>query len=484
MASNNGFGAHGSYNHDEIDVSDVVNLAGLNDEVEKQNEIKHSGTKRKHRFMDEDEMDFQTWTNGFLHESMATANEDEIVVEYYNDGGASGAPSDNTQEHSNQTPSVNDNGTNTNAAPNTHHTSKKQRDDFMLKCMTYDRAAAGANGNDEDLAVQAVSQAVSQAVQAVQEANGSQAEDPVTVDYAAAVAAVEAGVLDGLKATDKESAKRSDRQLFELIQSAINSEKLVKNVQTSDKLKSHKDGKPPRKMARQVKSEISADVETKESAKLASGSPLFTGDSNERRLEEAILLANGQIPLIMTQSPSRSFAREEKVAIDTFVTKYQEIENISKEEFLERIWSNERKRDKFWDILQRVLPYRTRPSLYKHVRRTYHVFQKRGVWTPEEDEQLRLLQAEFDVKWKIIGEHMKRMPEDCRDRWRNYLKCGQERNTNKWSAEEEKLLESIVNNIEGTVNWTKVSELMNGKRSRIQCRYKWNKIVKRASKGS
>jgi Myb-like DNA-binding protein REB1 len=91
--------------------------------------------------------------------------------------------------------------------------------------------------------------------------------------------------------------------------------------------------------------------------------------------------------------------------------------------------------------------------------------------------------------WKAIGLEMGRMPEDCRDRFRNYIKCGDNRNLNKWSPEEEDKLKEIVNLFiseqqeakmkSPIINWTIVSEKMGGKRSRIQCRYKWNKLLKR-----
>lgn len=84
------------------------------------------------------------------------------------------------------------------------------------------------------------------------------------------------------------------------------------------------------------------------------------------------------------------------------------------------------------------------------------------------------------------------MPEDCRDRWRNYVKCGNKRTMQKWSQEEEDQLIRIVTefmtqltnsqvvdteNQLKNINWTIVSEKMNGKRSRIQCRYKWKRIA-------
>lgn len=498
MASNGGFNSHASYNDHGIDVSDVLG------------EIKNPNSKRKHKFMDDDEMDFQTWTNGFLNDdSITNSNDEEIVVEYYNNpNGTTNNQNSNSVTNNNQnninntnidnanntnTSDTNNNETNANTSQNTHlQLSKKQKDDFILKCLTYEKSNNSNGGNDEDLAVQAVNQAVNQAVQAVQDEVDNINNDD-SAEIAAAVAAVEEVVLNGLKVVGDKDNKRSDRQLFELIQNAINNDKLVKSGDSLAKSRVTKPikGKPIRKQQNKVKVEANSDdkveikIENDNIEKLVE-SPIALSDETEGgKLHAAIVLSNSQIPVNMTQSPpSRSFTKEEKTAIDTFINKYQQIENITKTEFLDRIWSNERKRDKFWDNLQKVLPYRTRPSLYKHVRRTYHVFQKRGVWTSEEDDQLSELQGKYQGKWKIIGEEMKRMPEDCRDRWRNYIKCGQDRNTNKWSIEEEQALEEIVKSVEGTINWTKVSELMNGKRSRIQCRYKWNKIVKRVNKSA
>ena len=107
-------------------------------------------------------------------------------------------------------------------------------------------------------------------------------------------------------------------------------------------------------------------------------------------------------------------------------------------------------------------------------------------------DSLRKLASTKEGNWKEIGDNMGRMPEDCRDRWRNYVKCGENRVSNKWSEEEERKLRDIVTDMVAhigddnklkapTINWTIVSERMNGVRSRIQCRYKWNKLVKRAS---
>jgi len=190
---------------------------------------------------------------------------------------------------------------------------------------------------------------------------------------------------------------------------------------------------------------------------------------------------------VQNQSQGKMFSKEEIEAIDKFIIDYCQINNMTRKQICERVWSNERKKDDFWESLHKVLPYRTRASVYKHVRRSYHIFDVRGKWTSEEDLILGRLAQEKDGQWKLIGQEMGRMPEDCRDRWRNYVKCGNNRAQNKWSDEEELKLKQVIGEIltqqtsnpTPIINWTLVSEKMGGTRSRIQCRYKWNKILKR-----
>lgn len=218
-----------------------------------------------------------------------------------------------------------------------------------------------------------------------------------------------------------------------------------------------------------------------------------------------------------TQSNGKAFDSQEEAALEQFVNDYEKIKAISRRQVCERIWSNERRKDDFWINICKVLPHRTRSSIYKHVRRKYHIFDQRGKWTPEEEKELARLCLEKEGQWSEVGKALGRMPEDCRDRWRNYLKCGGNRASHKWSTEEEQQLKDVINGIliearraedelqleleneakndnnviqdlrrkrtrrsfKDIINWTIVSEKMHGTRSRIQCRYKWNKLIKK-----
>ncbi|KAL3232255.1 DNA-binding protein REB1 [Nakaseomyces bracarensis] len=251
----------------------------------------------------------------------------------------------------------------------------------------------------------------------------------------------------------------------------------------------------------------------------------FSDSVSLEPLSESINNHSGILSSSM-QSAGRGFDEKEDELLDKYISEYQQLKNFNREQLCDRIWNNNGQRDEFWKNICKILPYRSRSSLYKHVRRRYHVFEQRGKWTKEEDEQLSQLCLEKEGQWSLIGKVMGRMPEDVRDRWRNYIKCGNKRASQKWTTEEEELLKQVITEmladavkhqkkseaeLDGiqdgildeddkhnqlitrgpkgkrisdnlgftdVINWTVVSELMGGARSRIQCRYKWNKMIK------
>jgi len=199
-----------------------------------------------------------------------------------------------------------------------------------------------------------------------------------------------------------------------------------------------------------------------------------------------------------------TFSLDERFAIDKALQDYCRVHSMTMEELKDRVWGNNRRKDEFWDSICSAVPNRSRASVYKHVRRSCHIFQQRAKWTAEEDAELAELVKAKGNKWKDIGEAMGRMGEDCRDRYRNYVKCGNSRGTDRWAEEEEELLKRTVrehkeqnrqfilqqgkpnpppeeeDNI--LINWTTVSEQMQNRRSRIQCRYKWKKMLAQKEK--
>ncbi|CAF9907284.1 MAG: RNA polymerase I enhancer binding protein [Alectoria fallacina] len=159
-----------------------------------------------------------------------------------------------------------------------------------------------------------------------------------------------------------------------------------------------------------------------------------------------------------------------------------------------------------------ILPYRPRMSVQKFSRRRFHNFS-RGPWSAEEDEMLKQAVAEKGKVWKEIGDSLGRMPEDCRDRWRNYLVNSEHRNREQWTdVEVVNLCTAILECMQlmkedrmrakedgdgepeaGTesdqevedmkhINWQSVSDRMGehgGGRSRLQCSFKWGQLKKR-----
>lgn len=414
--------------------------------------------------------------------------------------------------------------------------------------------------DDENLAVEAVNRAVNQAVAAVHASGSGRGDEDVEHEHnnvgenvnvqdndnnneadtdviAAAVVAAENSVRKqiqnaGLVSHDPER----DKQLFDLFQKEHEKHVGTGNVGAIDDVDGIKSTNAPLVTQHGIKnnkvlSKLGGTNGTKKNTK-KKAKEVKIEESKESLLEkemisDAILKAQ---KLISDQPKGRSFTKEEADAIEVFIKEYEKIHGMTHEQFLQRIWGNERKKDKFWEILHSVLPNRTRSSLYKHVRRTYHIFEKRGVWSSEEDLKLAELAKTCEGKWRLIGEKLKRMPEDCRDRWRNYVKCGAQRNVNQWTIQEEFKLKSIVARVlqeerqkmrenmlqikagseagaganskdhgkgtskqesrlkqareaqvSPTINWTTISELMGGTRSRIQCRYKWKKIMKNES---
>ena len=159
-----------------------------------------------------------------------------------------------------------------------------------------------------------------------------------------------------------------------------------------------------------------------------------------------------------------------------------------------------------------ILPYRPRMSVQKFSRRRFHNFS-RGPWSAEEDEMLKQAVEEKGKVWKEIGDLLGRMPEDCRDRWRNYLVNSEHRNREQWTdVEVVNLCTAILECMQlmkedrmraekdgdgepeaGTesdqevedmkhINWQSVSDRMGehgGGRSRLQCSFKWGQLKKR-----
>lgn len=157
---------------------------------------------------------------------------------------------------------------------------------------------------------------------------------------------------------------------------------------------------------------------------------------------------------------------------------------------------------KVWNGLAQSLPHRNRKALQRGMRVRYHNFGARGKWTADEDEKLREAYDVKPQKWTYIGGMVGRMPEDCKDRWRNLLVYGDNRRKYTWSTQEEAALRAAVaecmdllceaaqaKRADGkkpsaeeigmsNISWGAVSDRMNSTRSRLQCYTKWQNMTK------
>lgn len=123
---------------------------------------------------------------------------------------------------------------------------------------------------------------------------------------------------------------------------------------------------------------------------------------------------------------SKIFSEEEDTLIHKLINTHCIQHKVSREEFIDLIWMNDNThkaaKTEFWKLLADEFPDRSRSSLYKHVKRKYNNFKPRGKWSTSEDLKLKELCDIHDNKWNVIGQLLERMPEDCRDRYRNYVK--------------------------------------------------------------
>lgn len=181
--------------------------------------------------------------------------------------------------------------------------------------------------------------------------------------------------------------------------------------------------------------------------------------------------------------------------IETHMLTFCRDHELSRDQLIGLIQSSSREMSKVYvDLATDILPHRNRRAVQRYCRRHYNNFQ-RGRWTEEQDELLRTAYAETPNKWVKIGERVGRMPEDCRDRWRNHVSLDQ-RHTDVWTQDEEQRLAQAVSEclkaVQATMDttlsreieddyiaWNVVVQKMNGSRNRLQCSMKWRKIKAR-----
>ena len=206
-----------------------------------------------------------------------------------------------------------------------------------------------------------------------------------------------------------------------------------------------------------------------------------------------------------TLPSSGAFVREEEQEIDKFANNFREAHDLSPGDFNNIVQDKDRGAGAlikdFWKDAYTILPNRNAKAMQRHLRRRFHNFESRGKWTAQEDRELAEEHEKHPGKWTVIGDALGRMPEDCRDRWRNYGSCGAKRNIAGWTEKEELHLSEAVaeckqeiydqqkNNSrergfafkedqdwESKINFNAVSAKMGHSRSRLQCLQHWKKM--------
>ncbi|VEU33533.1 unnamed protein product [Pseudo-nitzschia multistriata] len=144
-----------------------------------------------------------------------------------------------------------------------------------------------------------------------------------------------------------------------------------------------------------------------------------------------------------------------------------------------------------WMEIAKCLPYRSVQSVYRHGLRQLHPF-KRGAWSDREVEQLIGFVATLGKKWAHIQAKLNRSADSCRDKYReldsSYVR-------GRWQEEETEQLKRLIReslNVDPkmdmlalgkmveaeqiTIAWSAISKRM-GKRSRLSCFKKWQKMT-------
>ncbi|KAJ4362846.1 RNA polymerase I enhancer binding protein [Ascochyta clinopodiicola] len=233
-------------------------------------------------------------------------------------------------------------------------------------------------------------------------------------------------------------------------------------------------------------------------------------DDDTRTAAEIALDSSHELGQPPDKRTSGEYTADEKELLRRAIRDYQERNGLEVADLVEIIqWTYVRRRvvgsnttdqseeqykrdsSAFWDDVKSAGLTRASSDIKRHVRTRYHTFQ-RGHWSPEEDETLRELADSHPGQWKLIATQLNRLELDVYNRWKDYVRHGENRITKRWSTDEEEtfvnVLSTVCQRVEDyraetgkpplddytpVINWHEVCREMGDTRSRLQCQSKW-----------
>ncbi|KAF9696357.1 hypothetical protein EKO04_005686 [Ascochyta lentis] len=233
-------------------------------------------------------------------------------------------------------------------------------------------------------------------------------------------------------------------------------------------------------------------------------------DDDERTAAEIALDSSHELGQPPDKRTSGEYTADEKELLRRAIRDYQERNGLEVADLVEIIqWNHVRKKEMganttdqtevqykqessaFWDDINSAGLTRQSSDIKRHVRTRYHICQ-RGHWSEEEDETLRALANKHPGQWKLIATELNRLELDVYNRWKDYVRHGENRITKRWSKDEEEnfvsVLSTVCQRIEDhraetgkpplddytpMINWHEVCREMGDTRSRLQCQSKW-----------
>eukprot|EP00522_Entomoneis_paludosa_P014476 CAMPEP_0172439974 /NCGR_PEP_ID=MMETSP1065-20121228/795_1 /TAXON_ID=265537 /ORGANISM="Amphiprora paludosa, Strain CCMP125" /LENGTH=350 /DNA_ID=CAMNT_0013188747 /DNA_START=50 /DNA_END=1102 /DNA_ORIENTATION=- len=144
-----------------------------------------------------------------------------------------------------------------------------------------------------------------------------------------------------------------------------------------------------------------------------------------------------------------------------------------------------------WMEIAKRVPHRSVQSVYRHGIRRLHPF-KRGAWSDAECNMLVDLVTRLGKKWSTIQGKLNRSADSCRDKYRE---MSDEFVKGRWKDQETEILKNLIREQVGVspqmdmnevgiiveeqniqIPWSVISKRM-GKRSRLSCFKKWQKLI-------